>query len=492
MKQAESDRDESSKKILKYSEALGKVESEMDDLKDQLSVWQQKGDVADANMAEARRQLKAMRAKMEEDGVVYMRRMKVAEDRVKELHNQLLQRGQELDASTDLVRKLRREYQSTRQDAEGMLQVMTGLERQLADFSSREEQVERIAKESKEKMEEAYLQRDQAVSREEQCKREIERLLEERKKQALNLQRDVDAAVAKVKSAAQAELASVERDLEEASGRAAAMKDEFERTITDNRECKDLIARLQRLLEEERASCSATIKEMEERMNALARGKEDELGRLRVCLETNRELRGKVDAIRNQTDSQRSLSEEREKLKEKEVVSMRAALRAAQQDAEEKQRELTRALNDLQALQSSIDESAISNEKRREDELATHRRKVTELEKNLRDFDLLIVAEGKRLKLLMDGQRERFQSDNSALQDRLREEREAVHRATARIRQLEQALSSVQAEKESLLHRAEAERSKAMRSKAELRRARSLISDLSNQLASSYEAREDI
>jgi len=91
MKQAESDRDESSRKILKYSEALGKVESEMDDLKDQLSVWQQKGDVADANMAEARRQLKAMRAKMEEDGVVYMRRMKVAEDRVKELHNQLLQ-----------------------------------------------------------------------------------------------------------------------------------------------------------------------------------------------------------------------------------------------------------------------------------------------------------------------------------------------------------------------------------------------------------------
>ena len=61
-----------------------------------------------------------------------------------------------------------------------------------------------------------------------------------------------------------------------------------------------------------------------------------------------------------------------------------------------------------------------------------------------------------------------------------------------RCRQLEQALSSVQAEKESLLHRAEAERSKAMRSKAELRRARSLVSDLSNQLASSYEAREDI
>ena len=32
-------------------------------------------------------------------------------------------------------------YASTRQDAEGMLQVMAGLERQLADYSAREQQV---------------------------------------------------------------------------------------------------------------------------------------------------------------------------------------------------------------------------------------------------------------------------------------------------------------------------------------------------------------
>ncbi len=73
----------------------------------------------------------------------------------------ILQRTQELDLSQEVARKLRREYQSTRQDAEGMLQVMSGLERQLSEFSSREEEVRRVGKEQKERLEEAFVARDQ-------------------------------------------------------------------------------------------------------------------------------------------------------------------------------------------------------------------------------------------------------------------------------------------------------------------------------------------
>ena len=56
---------------------------------------------------------------------------------MRELHVLLQAKTAELDATHDTVRKLRREYTSTRQDAEGMLQVMTGLERQVAEFSAR-------------------------------------------------------------------------------------------------------------------------------------------------------------------------------------------------------------------------------------------------------------------------------------------------------------------------------------------------------------------
>ena len=77
--------------IFRYSEALGKLEGELEDCREQLSIWQEKGDIADGNMTEARKQLKAMAMKQEEEGYVMMRRMKVAEDRSRELQVMLLQ-----------------------------------------------------------------------------------------------------------------------------------------------------------------------------------------------------------------------------------------------------------------------------------------------------------------------------------------------------------------------------------------------------------------
>ena len=52
-----------------------------------------------------------------------MRRTKAAEERVRELHSIILQKTLDLDSAVEVGRKLRREYHSTRQDAEGMLQV---------------------------------------------------------------------------------------------------------------------------------------------------------------------------------------------------------------------------------------------------------------------------------------------------------------------------------------------------------------------------------
>ena len=84
-----------------------------------------------------KKQLKTIEAnegtcdEIDEESVAYMRRTKTAETRVRELHIQLQKTTAELHISQDNSRKLRREYQATRADAEGMLQVLSGLERQL-------------------------------------------------------------------------------------------------------------------------------------------------------------------------------------------------------------------------------------------------------------------------------------------------------------------------------------------------------------------------
>ena len=68
-------------------------------------------------------ELKDLKSNHDSESHVSMQRLKSAEERVKELHSMLLQKTHDLEVAQDVARKLRREYQSTRQDAEGMLQV---------------------------------------------------------------------------------------------------------------------------------------------------------------------------------------------------------------------------------------------------------------------------------------------------------------------------------------------------------------------------------
>ena len=159
--QFEKERDEAAKKAMALSNSLGQLEGDREMLREQVVIWQQKCSDSDAIAQDLMKQQKQLSEKTDESATAFMRRTKVAEDRVKELHSQLLQKSHELDSAQEIARKLRREYQSTRQDAEGMLQVMSGLERQLSEYTSREAEVEKQARDSKDAVEEAMSARDQ-------------------------------------------------------------------------------------------------------------------------------------------------------------------------------------------------------------------------------------------------------------------------------------------------------------------------------------------
>lgn len=159
--QAESDRDEAAEKALSSSEKVGKLEIQIEEFEAKLAEELHKRNRMEQELKETRAALKDSLVRGENDALVAMRRVKSCEDRISELHSSLLQKTEELDNAQDIIRKLRREYQSTRQDAEGMLQVMQGLERQVAGFAEREREVERSALETKTRMEEVLIQRDQ-------------------------------------------------------------------------------------------------------------------------------------------------------------------------------------------------------------------------------------------------------------------------------------------------------------------------------------------
>ena len=97
------------------SEQLAKAENEVDILSEQLAICKQKNRLEmsghvlclrkshfsyaihreiEAKMVDLRKQVQSLNLKTEDDGMVSLRRVRVAEDRVRELHAQLLSKTQ--------------------------------------------------------------------------------------------------------------------------------------------------------------------------------------------------------------------------------------------------------------------------------------------------------------------------------------------------------------------------------------------------------------
>lgn len=185
LQQVESDRDEAASQALKYSEALSKVDAQLLSFQEQLTQSRQQEHEVTRQCNELKKDLQTALKGHEEESYHTLKGVKVLEDRIRELQVALLEKTKESDVAQDTVRKLRREYQGTRQDAEAMLQVMTGLEKQVSEYAARETEIENLAKDSKLKVSEANGLRDQAMLREKMLNDEIARLQQENKKLAI-------------------------------------------------------------------------------------------------------------------------------------------------------------------------------------------------------------------------------------------------------------------------------------------------------------------
>jgi hypothetical protein len=133
-----------------------------------------------------------------------------------------------------------------------MLQVMGGLERQLNDYSAREAEVERLARESKEKYEEALTMKEQCAVRDEQSKREIDRLTEERKKVAMQRKDELDAVLEAGRKAMAEQASTFEKKLEYITARTVKLTFEAENAARECKSVKDAHDRNNRLFDDER------------------------------------------------------------------------------------------------------------------------------------------------------------------------------------------------------------------------------------------------
>lgn len=157
----ENDRNEAANQALTYSNLKNKLEAQVQGLNEDLSRSLDKEHQYLQLNTDLKKELTQINKSHEEDNFHMLKQVKIIEDRLRDVQLNLLEKTNENESLNDVIRKLKREYQNTRTDAEAMLQVMSGLEKQLSEYTSRENEVENIAKDSRSKLMEAISQRDQ-------------------------------------------------------------------------------------------------------------------------------------------------------------------------------------------------------------------------------------------------------------------------------------------------------------------------------------------
>ena len=489
--QTEQERDEAAQQAVSLSDALGRMDAEMQAVREQLLMWQQKAADTDTTVSELKKSLKAATAEAEESATGCVRRAKVAEERVKQVNSQLQRKAAELETAQEVIRKLRREYQSTRQDAEGMLQVMSGLERQLTEYSTREAEVERSSRESKERVEQSLVERDQAVAREDQARREIEKLLEDRKKTHERRQADVDGAAEQARTKALELVRRCEQELRATVETTVKSQAEADKSIRDGKSATDSMRRLAHVHSDETRALEGTIRELRELLTAALLAKDEEASKKIDILEMNKELRQVVEKLRLDTDALQGQINASERTRLSETSTLKTLVREQSKELQEKSRALSHKSKELEGLQEDTENKLAAAAARLEEETSTLSRRCTEAEQAAKEAEAAAQLDEERMQALVDQLRQKSQRLTTQLEGSLRAEIESGRRVSSKNRELEATVHLLGEEKGMLVLVVEEARNSISELQEDLISARDTILDLTESLSESHTAREE-
>ena len=329
---------------------------------------------------------------------------------------------------------------------------MAGLERQLSEYASREAEVERLSKENKEQTEEALVARDQAMTREEQFRREVDRLYEEKKKLTLARHSDIEAAVQTAKEVALGQLKSLEADLQEMGARMARLTAEEERAARECKSAHNLLEKSRQSHEGDSRSTELAMSRLEDKVREVVKEREEALLKSKEVNDLNTELRLLVDKLRSQEESLRLSMDEKESARRKENDTLRTQLRDTQRDLSAVQRNSHKRQKDLEEITRGEEGKLSALQKQHDEQVAQYRRRAQEAEQSVKEMELSGVSEEHRVRLLLEQYKETSSLGTMKLQSQLSEVRESMTRLQADKKHSEMDLHNMQAEKKRLVN----------------------------------------
>ncbi|GBG33278.1 Aconitate-delta-isomerase 1 [Hondaea fermentalgiana] len=353
----------------------------------------------------------------------------------------------ELDSLREAHRKLRMQHEKTVADCEGMIGAMESLKLEIFELKSREETVTQRETEARNAVEQAKLERDQALAYDTESRRTIARLNAQRAEAAKENLRATENAIREEREQKTAQLASRAQDIEDLTARCARLEQDVDQARQDARESKSR-------LDAAKTTTGAELRRLE---GVVAKAHE-------------RAERAENVAVEREAEAQRRMHEAAQRIAEadQERVSLHESSRSLQQrlqmatvDIERLQKEATRlekeaakANQEAASFQQTLENVRLQSDARIE--AAQERAKIVEQRLTQRASDAEARAseaaqvlehatsEKDRLKRQAD---ETLASTVEHFEKRLAEYREASARYEARLQELTATIDVLQHER---------------------------------------------
>lgn len=424
-----------------------------------------------------------MERQAENDADVTTERVRAAGRRITELQGLLAARSQEADGNGDRARKLQRELDATRRDAEGMLTVMSGMERQIAELSGREESTSSLAKESKKKVEDALLARDQARALEVQSRRELARVFEARKADAEGHGREMEEVIQAQRNKFTAQLSTRDREIQEVTAQAARLRGEAERAGRDRAGMEEVYTSLKKGVEGEAEAIKARFDDLQARVIEADARRDQQEKEVRELEHASAETERKVAMKEAAFKARESHLQDALRARERELDSIRSSFRGATDHSEKLQRE-------ARGLASELEQEREEHSRKLEEEVMTRAALLEEA--NARSAALERASGGAEKRTAeaealfakqLRATQERASAQGLNLERHLREEQELAQRLSSRVTDLQAQLVQLAAERGDFAAAAKRTAEDKGRLEKSLADARRKLAELTSQIS---------
>ncbi|CEG36795.1 uncharacterized protein PHALS_04054 [Plasmopara halstedii] len=333
------------RQLQRYAASVAQLESAKETLTTKIDTARRERSELESKLEECTDLIEKMKRGSECKDEAFSTRYQNVCVRLRELTDALDTKDKAIDELKERNSDLQSELDAVRQDCEGILNVLNSMEKQLTQYSAREEAVAELEVKCKTKAEEAILEKEEVAARELQSRREIARLLERLRQQAADYVKLKDESLSTLARKHETVMSSREQEIKTLNAELVALRLKIEVAVRSQKDLDRKLADSVRLSKDAGISFENKLRHLSERV-ATAEEARDTLSQMEV--EYLERIRAKDDALsklRAETRERGQELSERVASLERELQMRRLEAREAKDESEEQHRKV-QLLND--------------------------------------------------------------------------------------------------------------------------------------------------